>query len=240
MDWEKLTQKKTELSKKKLSKAFTKNLEDWLRIELTYTSNAIEGNTLTRIETALVVEKGITSGKKSLVEYLEAKNHAAAFDFILQLSIKLKTLKEKDILAIHQLILSGINDQIAGRYRNIPVRISGSRVVLPNPIKVPTLMKEFVKWLNTKQNIHPVELAALAHYKLVTIHPFVDGNGRCARLLMNLILLLHGYPLLIITKRQRASYIKSLEKAQMGGSIDDYIQLIYTNCLKSFDYYKEI
>ena len=169
-----------------------KNLHQWFRVELTYTSNALEGNTLTRRETAMVVEKGITVGGKSLVEHLEATNHAQAFDWIAEKARKpLKHFTENDLLSLHKMILSGIDKHSAGFYRNVPVRLSGSRTVLPNPRKVPDLMSAFHKWLQTTKKIHPVDLAAEVHYRLVTIHPFIDGNGRTARLFMNLIIMCH-------------------------------------------------
>jgi len=215
------------------------NLDDWFKIELTYTSNAIEGNTLTRQETALVVEKGLTVGGKSLNEHLEAHNHAKALDYVNGLvGQTVSEFTEQTILAIHQLILHGIDDNNAGRYRSVPVRISGSLVVLPNHVKVPRLMSEFVENLCEQANtLHPVALASLAHYELVTIHPFADGNGRTARLLMNLLLMQAGYPPAIISKRQRDRYIKSLEQAQLGGSRDDFNKLIAKTVDRSLDIY---
>jgi len=239
MTYEKLTDKKKQLdSYRPLSNALVRNLDDWFRIELTYTSNAIEGNTLTRRETALVVEKGLTIGGKSLIEHLEATSHAHALDWVKeQIKRKPQTITEKDILLIHDIILKNIDDQIAGRYRTVPVRISGAAVILPNPRKVPDLMEKFLEWLKNSQDYHPVELAAEVHYRLVTIHPFVDGNGRTARLLMNMILLMTGYPAAIIRKRDRLGYISSLEKAQLGGSKDDYIKIIMKAVDRSLDIY---
>jgi Fic family protein len=223
-----------------MPEALARNLHEWFRVELTYTSNALEGNTLTRRETAMVVEKGITVGGKSLVEHLEATNHAQAFDWIAEKSRKpLKNFTENDLLALHKMILSGIDNQNAGFYRNVPVRLSGSRTVLPNPRKVPDLMSAFHQWLQSSQNIHPVDLAAEAHYRLVTIHPFVDGNGRTARLLMNFILLCHGYPPSIIRKSERGKYLDALENAQTGGAFEDYLQLIYRAVGRSLEIYVE-
>ncbi|MGB1310595.1 MAG: Fic family protein [Leucothrix sp.] len=215
------------------------NLDDWFKVELTYTSNAIEGNTLTRQETALVVEKGLTVSGKSLNEHLEAHNHAKALDYVNQLVGKpSSSITESDILEIHHLILRSIDDANAGRYRSVPVRISGSLVVLPNHMKVPRLMTGFVEAIRDKANsLHPVELAIFAHYELVTVHPFADGNGRTARLLMNLILMQNGYPPAIISKRQRARYIKSLEQAQLGGSRVEFDKLIAKAVDKSLDIY---
>ena len=239
MNYDKLTDKKALLDQHRpLPDALIRNLEDWFRIELTFTSNAIEGNTLTRRETALVVEKGLTVGGKSLTEHLEATNHAKALDWVrAQVSRKPGKLIEKDILHIQEVILKGIDDENAGHYRNVPVRISGSAVILPNPRKVPAMMAEFAAWLRTKNNLHLVEFAAEAHYRLVTIHPFTDGNGRTARLLMNLILMMSGYPPAIIRKRDRLAYIGALEQAQLGGSKDDYYKLIAKAAERSLDIY---
>ena len=246
MDLVRLTQKKQRLDGfRPLPPALVRNLDDWFRIELTYTSNAIEGNTLTRQETALVVEKGITIGGKALAEHLEATNHAKALDWIhAQIarapSASAAQITERDILRIHEIILAGILDEHAGRYRDIQVRIAGAEVILPNPRKVPALMDEFVRWLQTAAPaLHPVELAAEAHYRLVSIHPFVDGNGRTARLLMNLILLMGGYPPAIIRKEDRLAYLASLEKRQLGGSGDDYLNLIADAVDRSLDIYLE-
>ena len=243
MDFTKLTGKKKELDTYRntdegLPLGLVKNLDDWFRVELTYTSNAIEGNTLTRRETALVVEKGLTVGGKSLQEHLEASNHAYALDWIRELAAKHNSVpSEGELLQLHSLILRGIDDEHAGCYRNVTVMISGSSVVLPNPFKVPELMEEFIAWLAKARTLHPVELAAEAHYRLVTIHPFIDGNGRTARLLMNLILISHGYPPAIISKRDRLAYISSLEKAQLGGSLDDYLKIISKAVDRSLNIY---
>lgn len=239
MNYDVLMQNKRVLDKyRPLPSALVNNLDEWFRVELTYTSNAIEGNTLTRRETALVVEKGLTVGGKSLVEHLEATNHARALDWVKdQLQRKPQMITENDILGIHNVILKGIDDENAGHYRSVPVRISGSSVVLPNPAKVPDLMADMQAWLRSEEKLHPVELAAEAHYRLVTIHPFVDGNGRTARLLMNMILMMEGYPPAIIRKRDRLTYIGALEKAQLGGSKQDYFKLISTAVGRSFDIY---
>lgn len=239
MNYTKLTEKKQLLdSFRPLPPELVRNLDNWFRVELTYTSNAIEGNTLTRRETAIVIEKGLTVGGKSLKEHLEATNHAHALDVVHSLITQNPSqLSIKDILAIHSIILKGIDDDNAGHYRNVPVRISGSTVVMPNPRKVPELMEQFQQWLVEKHHLHPVAFAGEAHYQLVSIHPFVDGNGRTARLLMNLILLMHGYPPAIIRKRDRLAYINALETAQLGGSKVDYERLIIQAVDRSLDIY---
>lgn len=243
MDYKKLTEKKKILDKHRpFDAALVKNLEEWFRIELTYTSNAIEGNTLSRAETALVVEKGLTIGGKSITEHLEATNHVAALDFIKeQIKRKPSDLRERDILRIHEIILDRIDKENAGIYRRLPVRISGSAVVFPNPKKIQTLMDGFFSWLENEKKMHAVELAAEAHYRLVTIHPFTDGNGRTARLLMNMILMMKGYPPAIIRKNDRLAYIKSLEKPQLvngeGDSRNDYFKLIAAAVDRSLNIY---
>jgi Fic family protein len=247
MNYKKLTEKKKILDKNRpFDKALIKNLEEWFRIELTYSSNAIEGNTLSRAETALVVEKGLTIGGKSITEHLEATNHALALDFIKeQIKRKPSYLKEKDILKIHEIIFDRIDRENAGIYRRVPVRISGSAVVLPNPKKVQTLMDDFFKWLKNETKMHAVELAAEAHYRFVTIHPFVDGNGRTARLLMNMILMMKGFPPAIIRKNDRLTYIKSLEKPQLvngegqekENAKNDYFKLISSAVDRSLNIY---
>lgn len=239
MNFEKLTAKKARIDRQRpLPPELVQNLEQWFLVELTFTSNAIEGNTLTRRETAVVVEKGLTVSGKSLVEHLEATNHAAALRGIMELAGgKTSDLSEGTVLNIHNTILRGIDDGNAGHYRSIPVRISGSEVILPNPRKVPDRMARFIRDITTADDLHAVELAAEAHYQLVTIHPFVDGNGRTARLLMNLILMQHGYPPALIRKRDRLRYIGSLEKAQLGGSKEDYHKIIAAAVDRSLDIY---
>ncbi len=213
------------------------NLREWFKIELTYTSNAIEGNTLSRAETALVVEKGLTVGGKTLQEHLEAVNHAQAFDWVMQrVDASKRDITESTILDLHQLILQKIDDTDGGRYRTVPVRIAGSTVVMPNAMKVPELMGKFISWLQ-KKKAHPLTLAVDAHFKLVSIHPFVDENGRTARLLMNLLLMQAGYPPAIIRKEDRKQYITSIEKAQLGGSLSDYYSLMYQAVDRSLDIY---
>jgi len=222
----------------KLPPELLRNLSEWFRVELTYTSNALEGNTLTRRETAMVVEKGITVGGKTMVEHLEATNHAQAYDWIVEKSGQsLCEFTENELLHLHQKILLGIGESHAGFYRNVAVRLSGSRSVLPNPRKVPDLMSEFHAWFQSEHGLHPVEFAAEAHYRFVMIHPFIDGNGRTARLLMNFLLLHFGYPSAIIRKGDRGKYLDALEKAQAGGRLHDYQQTIYQAVNRSLDLY---
>jgi Fic family protein len=237
--WDILTEMKRRLDEfRPLPPELVTNLENWFKVELTYTSNALEGNTLTRQETAVVVEKGLTIGGKSLIEHLEATNHAAALGKVVQIAqSESAEITERTILDLHATILHGIDDANAGRYRTIGVRIPGSKVVLPNPAKVPALMADFVGEMAARTDRHPVEVAAEAHYRLVTIHPFIDGNGRTARLLMNFVLLQKGYPPVLIRKRDRVPYLNSLEKAQLGGSKEDFFEIIAKGVGRSFEVY---
>lgn len=239
--WKKLQQKKVALDRlRPLPMALLKNLEDWFRVELTYTSNAIEGNTLSRSETALVVEKGLTVAGKTLQEHLEAINHAKALAWIQTLAGKTrKDITEHHLLDLHRLILQKIDDENAGKYRAVRVRIAGTTVVLPNPAKVPQLMENFVLWLHNKTTAHSLQTAADAHFKLVSIHPFTDGNGRTARLLQNLLLMQEGYPPALIRKEDRKKYIDAIEKGQLQGQMSDYYQVIYEALDRSFDIYFE-
>ena len=238
---QKLQAKKLRLdSYKPLQNELIKNLEEWFRIELTYTSNAIEGNTLTRQETAMVVDEGLTVQGKSLTEHQEAINHARAFDFVQTLiNKKRQELTARGILDIHSIILNKIDDTNKGRYRNVAVRLRGSETILPNALKVPELMNEFITWLQNDNSDHPVKIAADAHFKLVSIHPFVDGNGRTARLLMNLFLMQAGYPPAIVRKEDRNAYITSLEKGQTKDDPTDYYDLMLEAVDRSLDIYLE-
>lgn len=236
-----LIAKKEQLdSYKPLPQELVKNFEEWFKIELTYTSNAIEGNTLTRQETALVVEKGITVQGKSLEEHLEAINHAKALDFVKTLTArKRQDIASGDILNIHRIILQKIDDTNAGRYRTVAVRLKGSETILPNALKVPELMHKFIDWLRGESLDHPVKIAVDAHFKLVSIHPFVDGNGRTARLLMNLLLMQAGFPPAIIRKEDRMAYINSLEKGQTKSDLTDYSTFMFEAVDRSLDIYLE-
>jgi len=192
-----------------------KSLRDYYRIGLTYSSNALEGNSLTESETKVVIEDGLTIGGKPLRDIHEATGHARAYDFLYELTQD-RPLREADILKLHELFYTDIDKPHAGHYRSVRVFISGSSHPLPVPAKVPILMLDFVAWFNKHEGrMHPVEFAALAHLKFVFIHPFVDGNGRVARLLMNLALMRAGYQISIIPPILRSEYIANLEQGHV-------------------------
>ena len=213
----------TELLKNKNNK---KEFFCWLKTELAYTSNAIEGNTLTRKETQLVIEENLTSSSKPLKNYIEAVNHAKAFSKIIELIENNISINEKNILELHKIILTGLDDLNAGFYRDCRVRISGSNTILPNPLKVPELMADFYKWLEVNIEDEPLT-AIMAHLKFVSIHPFVDGNGRIARILMNMLLLKNGYAPIIIRPADRKKYLSAIENYQIKGDKETYIKFMF-------------
>jgi Fic family protein len=206
------------------------NLREVYNIRLTYHSNAIEGNTLTQSETQIVIEKGITIGGKPLKDHLEAINHVEAIDFIRDLAMDERAITEWDIRQIHGLVCKG--DRGAGAYRTVNVMAAGSNYRYPDAIMVPELMQGFGEWLHSNSALHPVEIATEIHYRLVTIHPFQDGNGRTARLLMNLSLLRSGYPIAVIKTEDRSAYIDAIVAWQSGGDESPLKELI-ARCVES-------
>jgi len=193
-----------------------KHLKDHFRIGLTYSSNALEGNTLTLIETKVIIEDGLTIGGKSLIEIDEATGHARAYDFIFEL-MKNNNVTLCDVLKIHKLFSQNIDPDNAGKYRTQKVFIPGMDVTLPGPDQIEKLMKEFAQDLVAlKVQFHPIAYAATIHNKFVTIHPFMDGNGRTARLLMNLLLMKAGYSITIIPPVYRTDYISAAYQGNRG------------------------
>jgi Fic family protein len=227
------------------SPELVRKLDEQFTLEWTYNSNAIEGNTLTLHETDLVINRGLTVGNKTLKEHFEALNHRDGVRFLYDFIQKKQELDEKTILEIHRIILKNINDTDAGNYRRENVMIIGAVHIPPSAIKIPKLMAEFMEWYySNKKKLSVVELAAWVHFKTVSIHPFIDGNGRTARLLMNLILLQNGYPPSVILNIDRKKYYRVLKEADrdtysnyfdfMGRSIERSL-LIYLNAIKSKD-----
>ena len=193
-------------------------------LELTHTSTAIEGNTLTARETAELVEHGITVGGKPIRDHLEVLDHQDALGWMRDLAGRDAPLGEGTVTELHRRIVLRSAPDIAGIYSIHPRRITGSAVVLPNPVKLPRLMGEFGAWLATAD---PSPTTAFeAHFRLVAIHPFGDGNGRTARLLMNLLLLRAGYPPIAVRPEDRPAYIASLEQAHMTGDLTSFQKLL--------------
>ncbi len=197
---------------------------DW-EVTQTYNSNAIEGNTLTLAETKAVLLDGVTVSGHPLREHLEAVNHKEAWRLMRRMSGTPGPLLEDDLLSLHRAILTGIQTEDAGVYRRDRVRVVGSSLIFPNPLKVPDLMGAFVDTVNAEASLHPVLTAAHAHYRLVAVHPFADGNGRTARLLMNLLLIRAGFPPALLPVTERAAYYAALEVAN-GGDLGAFEALI--------------
>ena len=200
-----------------------------LELEYTFESNRIEGNTLTLRETDLVINEGLTISGKSMREHLEAINHVEAVAYIKQLIERNFSFNERELLSVHNLILRGIIPEDAGRYRKVQVMIKGSSHMPPQPFLVQKQMEDYFLWMEENKNkLHPVILAAEMHERLVTIHPFIDGNGRTSRLIMNLILLQNGYVIANIKGdyETRIKYYQSLETAQTSGNKEDFILLV--------------
>lgn len=210
-----LEQKKAALDAlRPLPSAAVAKLDEQLAVEWTYHSNAIEGNTLTLRETQLILETGLTIGGKSLREHFEVINHREAIRYVEALVAEEQPLTPFHVRQLHALVMAGIDDGGAGQYRSLPVRIGGATFQPPDAWEVPRRMDEWGAWLHGEAAaLHPVARAALAHHRLVAIHPFLDGNGRSARLAMNLLLMQQGHPPTIILRTNRRQYYRVLAQA---------------------------
>lgn len=195
------------------------SLKDYYKIGLTYSSNALEGNSLTESETKIVIENGLTVSGKPLRDIYETVGHAKAYEYLHTISAK-APLKLSHIRMLHKLFYGLIDEGQAGKFRKNRVFISGSSYALPAPQEISHLMEEFVLWFNENESLlHPVEFAAEVHLRFVFIHPFIDGNGRVARLLMNLALLRQGYTIAVIPPVLRGEYIHALETAHTDAGV---------------------
>ncbi len=232
-------------SQGKLTAEVLKQIQQYFRIKNIHHSNAIEGNRLDYGETRMVVEQGLTITGKPLKDSLEAHNLAHAMDFFEELASKTDhPITAHDVRQIHAAILKGIDDTKGGKYRLSEVEISGSQYKPPTYIKVPDMMEQFSGWLERITSptyiseISPVILACAAHTWFVYIHPFVDGNGRTARILMNLVLIRHGYPISIVTRDDRARYYDALETSQLS-DLTPFIALVCDTLEESLDEYEK-
>ena len=212
-------------SKRPLPNDTVNALRDEINLEWTYNSNGIEGNTLTLKETKVVLE-GITIGGKTIREHLEALNHEDAIEYLESLLEYKSDISEWNIKELHYLIMKGIDNDNAGKYRNSNVTISGATHIPPDYIKVPELMEKLIINYKSWINFHPLIRAALIHGELVKIHPFTDGNGRTARVIMNMELMKNRYVPVSIKKENRLKYYETLDKAHMKGDYTDFVKLI--------------
>ena len=244
MKFEELTKLKNKLaSYRPMDKATLNILKEHDRIEQVYSSTAIEGNTITASETKMILEKGITISGKSMKEHLEIVNLNSAIDYVEDLVRGNEPLNESNLKQIHFLVYNNTSKydmkDVAGVYRKVDVQILGSEHKPPSAYLVQDEMDNFFKWTEENKNkLHPIEFASLAHLKFVTIHPFIDGNGRVARLLMNLALTSNGYPPIAIKPdgESRTRYNKSLEHAQVTGDASDFIQIVYDLSKEKLDF----
>lgn len=213
------------------------NLEHVHDLELTYTSNAIEGNTLTAAETMLVIEQGITVGGKPLKDHLEAIDHHAALLYVRALARQHAALTEHDVRSLHNLVVRRSNPEIAGHYADQGrfVLMEAGRHAFPSPAEVPALMGDFARWLGAAADTPDTAFAA--HRRLVDIHPFNDGNGRTARLLMNLVLIRGGYPPVAVRPEDRLDYVRALQAAQSGQGDAAFIRLLFARLDATLDLY---
>ena len=222
-----------------LNEDTVKQIQEYYRIGLTYYSNALEGNTLYLAETKVVLEDGLTISGKPIKDHLETLGHSDAFYELLNLA-KSDTITEENIKYLHKLFYNRINESEAGNYRKKSIIVTGSDADFPKPNELSDKMQDFVKnILNLKSQCHPVEYAAMLHAKFVNIHPFIDGNGRVARLLMNLALLQAGYNITIIPPVVRADYIRALQESNHNNFIP-FINFISEMVLESQKEYLRI
>lgn len=207
-----------------LSPETLQSLKEYYRVGTTFTSNALEGNSLTESETKVIIEDGLTIEGKPLRDVYEAVGHAKAYDYMYELSHN-EPLTEEVICNLHKLFYQQIDHERAGQYRRVPVFISGSQYSVSPVAEIGKRMKQLVQWYNNNENkLHPVVLAAELHKRFVFIHPFIDGNGRMARLLMNLSLMRNDYNIAIIPAVTRAEYITALEQAH--NDVDVFVSFI--------------
>jgi Fic family protein len=218
-------------------------MKEFFNVEYTYESNRIEGNTMTLQETHLVINEGLTIAGKSMREHLEAVNHNDAIQFIDELSFNKEPFSKRSLMEIHYLVLKGIDRENAGRFRTVPVRISGSEHIPPQPYMLEKLMEDyFFHFQKQKHILHPVLLAAEMHERLVSIHPFVDGNGRTSRLVMNMLLLKNGYTIANLKGDydSRMTYYKALENVQVNNNPEPFYNLVIDTVTNSLQRHLEL
>ena len=208
-------------------------LREYYRIGLTWSSNAIEGNSLTELETKILLEDGLTAGGKPLRDIYEAVGHSRAYDYMFGLAGG-RTITADIIKNMHRLFYSSIDEKNAGVWRGINIIVTGSDHVFPPPETIDALIGELESWIiKTRDKTHPVRFAALLHLKFVTVHPFIDGNGRVARLLMNLSLIQDGYLLAVIPPILRHEYMGLIRSYQQRGTDSPFCDFIAGRVLES-------
>lgn len=210
-----------------------KQIRDYYRIGLTYSSNALEGNSLTELETKVLLEDGLTVGGKPLRDTFEALGHAEAYDFMFSLLGERRVTIE-DIKTFHRLFYKSIDESNAGVWRDVIIIVTGSDYAFPVPAELDGLMVGLERWIDAKRgSMHPVRFAAMLHLKFVTIHPFVDGNGRVARLLMNTALIQDGYMFAVVPPILRTDYLAAIRGYQQKSNAEMFCDFITERVLES-------
>jgi len=236
--------KRIENKKKKLSaiRPLDKHqlmlLKKEMEVEYVYNSTSIEGNSLTLDETRLVLEEGMTIKGKSMREHLDVINQREAMERLEKwVKEKKKNIQEEDILELHRITLKGISKEWLGKYKTAPNRVLGSAVKRTPPYLVKEEMEKLVEFINKNpEKLHVIELAAVTHQILAKIHPFLDGNGRCSRLLSNLILMRAGHPPNTILNKERKKYFDTIEKAHLGNR-KPFVDFFARSVERMFDLY---
>jgi Fic family protein len=212
---------------------YLRQFREYYRIGLTWSSNAIEGNSLTEMETKILLEDGLTIGGKPLRDTLEAVGHSLAYDYMFGL-LGERRITVEDIKNLHRLFFKNIDEARAGVWRDKNIIVTGSDYDFPNPDELEGLMAELGRWIETERdNMHPVRFAAMLHLKFVTIHPYIDGNGRVARLLMNASLIQDGYMFALVPPVIRLDYMSFIRLYQMKGDAEFFCDLIAQRVLES-------
>lgn len=210
-------------------------IQDYYRVGLTWTSNALEGNSLTESETKVLLEDGLTVGGKPLRDVFEAIDHAKAYDYMFSI-FREHRIDEQAVLKMHELFYQNIEPEYAGRYRDVRALITGSQYPVAALEKIQKEMDRLFEWVQKeREKYHPVEFAAQLHKRFVFIHPFKDGNGRVARLIMNLVLIQDGYLPVIVPPVLRRDYVSLLERAHEDDR--DFMEFIAE---REFESQKEI
>ncbi|MFH0973498.1 MAG: Fic family protein [Candidatus Micrarchaeota archaeon] len=223
---------------KKIPKSMLEKQVRTFSVKFTYDSNRIEGSKLTYRETADLLERGLTPRSKPVEDVKEAEAHEKTFYEMLDYEKRGKDLNEQTMLYWHKKLFEATKLDIAGKIRGHQVAISGSKFMPPTQIDVPVLLREFFRWYEKSKNkSNPVELAALVHLKLVTIHPFGDGNGRISRLLMNFVLSKHSFPMLNIPYENRGSYYHALERSQTKKIDGVFVQWFFKKYVSEYAAY---
>ena len=230
-----LIRQKFSKEQKTMPKSLKEKTLEHFMVKFTYDTNRIEGSKLTYRDTANLLEKGTTPKSKPLDDIKETEAHKKVFYEMLEYK---KDLVLQIVLYWHKLLFENTKTDIAGQIRKHQIGISGSRFMPPSPAEVDVLLSEFFRWYaRNREKLHPVELAALVHLRLVTIHPFGDGNGRISRLLMNFVLKKHGFPMFNIHYENRSSYYTALERSQIKNNDHIFLQWLFKRYLKEYEKY---